>query len=465
MTIERAANSGDTLLAGAATSNITPLLGTSLDGPISKPGPARHIHDDLFARCLALSDGQTTLAIAVCDCTMVADGIFATAKERVMALTGLPPENVMMTATHSHSTPRGFGVSQAPIDSAYRDSLSLRIADGVCRAVNQLAPAQIGVCTFGKPEHLYNRRWFMRPESIPPNPFGESGETVRMNPPRASADLVEPAGLTDPQVSVLSVQHRDGTPLALLANYGLHYVGGVGQGHVSADYFGVFCRYIEGRLGAYMQSPHFVAILANGASGNVNNIDFRAAPEKHPSYTKMRDVARDLAESVLAAIDGIAYDNAPQLASSACDVRLAIRKPYPSRLQWAKSVLSEKNGPQGKGQAPHPWQRIFAEEAVFLADCPDDTVVPLQAFRIDDLALCAIPVEVFAETGIAIRADSPFATTAVMSLANGYHGYMPTPEQHALGGYETWPARSSCLEVDAEPRIRAEIAHLLRMLV
>ena len=461
MTAESKTPEKRTFLAGAATSNITPPLGASLDGPVSKPGPARHIHDDLFARCLALSNGQTRLAIAVCDCTMISDDVFAAAKERVTALTGIPPGDVMMTATHSHSTPRGLEISRAPIDRAYRAFLVERIADGVCRAVNQLAPARIGVTTLDKPEHLHNRRWFMRPESIPPDPYGLSGDEVRMNPPRGDVDLLRPAGPIDPQVRVLSVRHRDGTPLALLANYGLHYVGGTGRGHVSADYYGVFCRHLEERMGSGQQTPPFVALLANGASGNVNNVDFRKDAEKLQPYEKIHSVARDLAESVLGAVGDMAYDDDPPLGSAVSDLALAIRKPDSERLQWARSVLEQQGDARPMtGGTAHPYQEIFAREAVYLADCPDTTLVKLQVFRIGDLGLCAVPAEVFAETGLAIRAASPFPVTAIMSLANGYHGYLPTPEQHALGGYETWPAQSSCLEVDAEPMIRSEIEHL-----
>jgi len=453
-------DSENTLQAGAAVSNITPPLGASLDGPISKPGPATHVHDDLFARCLALSDGQTTLATAVCDSTMIRDDIFAAAKERVAELTGVPAENIMMTATHSHSTPRSIGISQAPIDQAYLAFLSQRIADGVCRAITQLSPARLGVCTFSKPEHLHNRRWQMRPGSVPDNPFGQSGEVVRMNPPRGDENLVEPAGPTDPQVTVLSVQSRAGTPLALLTNYGLHYVGGVRRGEVSADYYGMFCRYLAERVGESLQDPPFVAILANGASGNVNNVDFgRAAERKWAPYEKMRLVARDLADSVLETIADISHDGAPQLAAATSELKLAIRKPDSQRLQWARSVLE-----RGRGDASHPYEHIFAHEAIFLADRPDHTVVQLQAFQIGKLALCAIPAEVFSETGLAIRASSPFELTAVMSLANGYHGYLPPPEQHALGGYETWPARSSCLEENGETKIRAEMMRLLASL-
>jgi hypothetical protein len=48
-----------------------------------------------------------------------------------------------------------------------------------------------------------------------------------------------------------------------------------------------------------------------------------------------------------------------------------------------------------------------------------------------------------------------------IELANGYHGYLPPPDQFPLGGYTTWRARSSYLEVEAEPKIRAAVLALL----
>jgi hypothetical protein len=52
--------------------------------------------------------------------------------------------------------------------------------------------------------------------------------------------------------------------------------------------------------------------------------------------------------------------------------------------------------------------------------------------------VASIPFEVFTETGLEIKAKSPFKTTFTVELANGHYGYLPTPEQHDLGGYETW---------------------------
>ena len=43
--------------------------------------------------------------------------------------------------------------------------------------------------------------------------------------------------------------------------------------------------------------------------------------------------------------------------------------------------------------------------------------------------------------------------SSTIALANGYNGYLPTPQQHEWAGYETWRARSSYLETGAAPKI------------
>lgn len=447
------------LLAGAALSNITPPLGISLDGPIGQNGPATHIHDELHARCLVLSNGSTTIGIAVCDSTMIGEHIFAAAKGLVAEHTGLPPGNLMMTATHSHSVPRGISITDAPLFQEYLEFLSQRIADGIRRATNQLAPAQLGWTTLEKPEHLNNRRWFVRPEALAANPFGGTQDQVRMNPPGGSDGLLRPAGPVDPVVTVLSVQHVDGRPLGLLTNYGLHYVGGVPKGHISADYYGMFCAAVEHKLGSFGQDPPVVALLANGASGNVNNIDFRVKPVPRPQFAKMKDVAGDMASAVLAACEDIDYSKDIRLTAATRTLDLAVRRPDRERLAWARLTMASADSPD-RLSLPE----VFAREALFLENYPATLPVFLQAFAIGGLALSAIPCEVFAETGLAIREASPFAATCVMGLANAYHGYLPPPEQHMLGGYETWPARSSCLAADAETHIRNGSIELLHQL-
>src|SRR5690606_34940437 len=94
------------LRAGAATANITPLMNVPLDGTIMQIGPAKHVHDELHARCLVLDDGKTKLAFAVVDNTMISAEIHDHAKRLIEEHTGIPPSHVLISGTHSHSTPR-----------------------------------------------------------------------------------------------------------------------------------------------------------------------------------------------------------------------------------------------------------------------------------------------------------------------------------------------------------------------
>ncbi|MBI3191156.1 MAG: neutral/alkaline non-lysosomal ceramidase N-terminal domain-containing protein, partial [Pedosphaera parvula] len=249
--------------AGAATSNVTPALGCSLNGGFHDR-KATHVHDELHARCLVLDDGQTRLAMVVVDNCVVQRAVIDEAKRQIHEATGLPLERMMISATHAHSCPTVTPVGQSEPDAAYNKWLAVRISDGVRRAINNLAPARVGWGRGEVPGQVFNRRWKMKPGTMPKNPFGNTNDLVKMNPGVGNPNLVEPAGPTDPQVWFLSVQSPEGRPIALLANYSLHYVGGVPGTTISADYCGAFADRIQELLGADRLDPPFVGIMSNG---------------------------------------------------------------------------------------------------------------------------------------------------------------------------------------------------------
>ena len=447
--------------AGAATSNITPAFGVLLDGTIQQNGPAKHVHDELHARCFVLDDGTERIAIVVCDNTMITGSVLDAAKEIIRKQSGLNPDRVLISATHTHSAPRAIRISEKPEDIAYLDFLARRIADGVQRAINNLAPAKVGWGRGNKPEFVHNRRWLVEKSVQRPNPFGKEGEIVAMNPGRTG--LVRPAGPVDPEVFILSLQYTDGRPLALLANYGLHYIGGIPSGTISADYFGAFSKKLEQALGTDKSAPPFVAAMSNGTSGDVNGVNLKAPPERAANYERMNAVAQAVADEALRIQRGIQHRADVTLGMKQVILQLRIRKPDAARLAWAKPLYASG---QAKFAAGVPLTRpeVYAREAMHLKDYPDVAPVPVQAIRIGDLGITAGPNEIFAETGLAIKAQSPFKATFTISIANAYYGYLPTPQQHEWGGYETWDARSSALEIEAEPKIRAAALNLLREL-
>jgi hypothetical protein len=363
---------------------------------------------------------------------------------------------MLMAATHTHSAPTVVAVFQSTPNPEYQAFLSMRIADAICRAANQLAPAEMGWGVGEEPTHVFNRRWYMKEGAIASNPFGQDVDRVKMNPPRASADLVEPAGPVDPAIGVMAVQSADGRMVSVLANYALHYVGGGRGDHISADYFGMFADRIQQLLKADRLDPPFVGMLTNGASGNINNINFRVQTPRRQPYEQMRVVANDVAARVHDVVKAMGYEDHAVLAAREKRITLGVRRPDEDEVRRAKKIISEM-----KTKDARTLEEIYALETIAMSRYPETVEVPLQALRIGQAGIVAIPCEVFVEIGLEIKEKSPFTPTIIIELANGYNGYLPTPAQHELGGYETWRARSSYLEAGASPKV---VSALLSML-
>lgn len=444
--------------AGAAMSSITPKIGTSINGGLQDRS-VLHVHDDTHARSLVLDDGITKLAFVTLDVCMAYRETMDNAKQRAHEFTSIPVENMLISATHTHSGGTACSVFQSDPDLAYLAFLEERAADAIIRAYNNLEPAKIGWGFGHEPTQVFNRRWKLKPGADLTNPFGAEDQ-VKMNPGIGNPDLLEPAGPINPELPIVSIQSTDGSPIALMANYSLHYVGGTGSGEISADYFGMFARKIEPMIGADRQDPPFVAMMSNGTSGDINNIDFAGeAPEPMPPYTKMEMVANTIAAEAFKVYQNIRYKDWVPLAVAQKEISLGVRKPDTEEVLRAEKIVSEAKGPNMVSM-----EEIYARETVLINDYPDRENILLQAIRLGDLAITAIPCEVFVEIGFEIKERSPFDQTFSVSLANGYHGYLPTPKHHALGGYETWRARSSYLEVDASTKITDSLLDLLGQL-
>jgi len=447
---------GPTLRAGATAVDISPR-----EFPINMPGGfsanmAEGVHDPLHARALVLDDGVTTLALVVVDNLGVpreaADEARTLAKERC----GIAPERILVAATHTHSAPSS-NVKEGPAPAvAYRKILVEGIAEAIVRAHEALRPAAVGHAAHPLPEEVFCRRWYLKPGKMPPNPFGEMDQ-VKMNPGTSPDVLDRPASPTDPDITILSVQEaKSRKPLALLANYSLHYVGATPRAQVSADYFGEFARLMPSRLRA---GEGFVAMMSNGTSGDINNIPFLVTRPPREPFEQIRIVAQKAADAAWFAWSDIGAHRADaRLGMLQREVTLRLRRPTPEQIERAKAVLAVKDEAE-LAKLPR-LADAYARRVLSLAQADETMTVPLQAVRIGDLGVCAIPFEAFAVIGLDIKRRSPFPQTMVLGIANGANGYLPTPEQHKLGGYETWLGTNRVQE-DASVIISDQLLQML----
>jgi neutral ceramidase len=407
--------------------------------PLNMPGGfsanmAESAHDPLFARALVLDDGTTTLAMVVVDNLGVSPEVLDEAKQIASKQTGMRTDRMLICSTHTHSAPSSNSKAGSAPAVAYRKLLVEGLAEAIIRAHAARRPAAVGAAAHPLPEEVFNRRWYLKPGKMPLNPFGKL-DTVKMNPGTSPDVLDRPAGPTDADITILSVQDDRRSPLALWANYSLHYVGGMPRGQVSADYFGEFARLVPSRLRA---GQDFVAMMSNGTSGDINNIPFLTTRPPREPFEQIRIVAQKAADTAWLAHRKIEQHRSDvRLGMIQREVELKYRRPTEQQVAEAKEVLAVEDA-AAIDKLPRLAQH-YARNVIRAAEREEETLtVKLQAIRIGDLAVCGIPFETFAEIGLELKDRSPFAQTMVIGLANGRHGYLPTPEQHRLGGYETW---------------------------
>ena len=410
---------------------------------------ADKVVDPLAVKALALDDGKTRIVLCVVDTCMMARDLIDRAKADASKATGVPVERMLVSATHTHSAPSAMSCLGSRIDPVYARYLPGRITAAIVGAVERLQPARIGWAQEDDAEHTFNRRWIRRPDKMLRDPFGELNVRANMHPGHQSPDVTGPSGPVDPQLSVLAVQTREGKPLALFANYSQHYYG---SPLLSADYFGRFAKHVATELGVPSDaSVPFVPIMSQGTSGDLMWMDY-GSPARDIGYDAY---AKVIAARVAAMVRGLQWRDDAPLKMAERRLALTYRVPDEKRLAWSREVAAKLGEKLPQSQA-----QIYALEAIELHQ-RQKTELILQALRIGDIGLTAIPNEVLAITGLKLKRQSPLAATFNVELANGAEGYIPPPEQHALGGYVTWPARTAGLEVNAEPKIVEALLGLL----
>lgn len=443
------------LKAGAAAVDVTPLtFPVAVNGGMLA-GSAKQAVTKLHARAVVLDDGRERIAIVVVDSCMMPRPLLDEAKQLASQRTKIKPDRMLISATHTHTAPASMGCLGTDADPTYGPYLREKLAEAIAAAEANLEPAQVGWAVREAAEYTALRRWILRPDRIGVDPF--SNPTVRANM-HAGANLENVTGESgpeDPDLSLISIQAVDGRSIALLANFSMHYFSGVKA--LNADYFGLFCEQLQTRLekSEGNDRPPFVALMSHGCSGDIWRRDYtQPAPEKDQQPT-LESYTKGLVDIAHEAYQAIAYKSDAEVRMAEARMQLKYRVPDKQRLEWAQRIVDAMGD-----RLPKTTEEVYAREQIILHE-RQSTEIVLQALRIGEIAIATTPNETYALTGIKIKLQSPLPKTMVIELANGGDGYIPPPEQHHLGGYNTWAARSAGLEVNAEPKITEKLLQLL----
>ena len=438
--------------AGAAAVDVTPR-----ELPVIQNGgfierQVRLVADPLSARALVLQ-GEETIAIVVVDSCMMDREFCDRVKAEAEAKSGIPRDKILLSATHTHSAPSVMDYCLGSRrDPKYSEFLPGKIVEAIVEAKAALRPAEAAWARFDAGDYTKTRRWAFRTGTERTDPFGERTVRANMHPGHQNPDAVGETGPPDPWFTLLGVRDSEGKPLAVLGNFSMHYFSG--HAGISADYFGHYVRGLAAKLAP--GDRRFVAILSQGTSGDLWRGDY--SKPKPAQGISIEDYAARLVELSVGALEPVAYRKKIPVSMVERRIEIGRRVPDEDRLAWARDVI-EKMG----NRRPETRPEVYAEQAIYLHQNPRAEVV-LQSVRIGEMGITAMPNEVYGLTGLKLKYRSPLELTMNIELANGASGYIPPPEQYPLGGYNTWPARTAGLAVDAETRIVETNLKLLEQL-
>lgn len=449
--------------AGAARVDITPPLGTYINGDFVSHY-AQKIHDPLFAKAIVLERGTNLIAMVVVDICIMNKEFLDKVKLEIENQTTIPYENILISSTHTHAAGSVADVYLTPADELYVKKIQPLIVLAVKKARQNLRPAKTGFGSIDVPEHVKCRRYFMNSEYQAFNPVKNEFDKVKTNP-FGSEHLIEgPVALPDPELSYLAIKDLDNQWIALLGNYSLHYVGDWENGTISADYFGEFAGSLHRKLGA---SNDFVAMMSNGTSGDVNIWEPKESG-KYPkgNFKKSAFIGNDLAEKLVQSLKNIHWDLRPDLQSAYSEIICKVVKPSIEELRAANRKIAsshfetlEVTQVNNEGLIS-----LYAREQILLNELSNNQPFSLQTIRIGKGIIGGMSGEIFAETGLWLKKQSPVRNYFTVGLANGNCGYIPPAHEFKRGGYETWRSRICNLEEGTEKRIRTKQLELIKKL-
>jgi hypothetical protein len=369
LTLFTVCTSAQEFKAGAALRIITPDPLLPVSGGVGTPKKTREKKGDLFARALVLEKGGTRIAIVSVDNL----GWSSALGDRSRALIkGIPPENILIGATHTHSAPDAYGFpdenGKSLADLAYLDWCVKQIADAVNEAAKNVAPAALKIAV------------------------GEAQGKIAYN---FYADK-----LYDPRCGVIqaiSISGKNkGSVIATLVNYAIHpEVLGSGQGILSPDLCGPLYDRLQSKAGG-------IGIFMNGAQGGMVTADTRLENGKEANtWEECIRIGNLLADEALRIIEKAELQHEPKLLCSSRKIE------FPVESEMMRYIL--KNSP------------------VKMTSAKEDTVITLLNYlHIGTAKVLTIPGEALPNIGYYIKRNMNTDQAFLFGLTNDAFGYMLT---------------------------------------
>lgn len=398
---------------------ISPAIGQPLAGFAAREGVCKGIHDDLFARAVVLENESQAVALVSVDVLALSSEFVDQVRTKITGRTGISRDAVMIASTHTHAGPvtiKTFFNPEDSLDSGYMTTLAAAIETSVVQAWESKFPARAGV----------GSGW-----------VGGIGVNRRTSDKRP----------VDEEIGILKVEDDRGKVRLVLINYACHPTV-LGSDNLLAT--GDFPHFAVEKIETALGGGGF-AMFVNGTQGNISmghSSELSAIGVITPGRTfeHAAELGHKLADATMVALAEIRAEKFIEIGAATSVVRFPL-KGLPS-IDKAAQQFREAEGKldrlmQGdaapeilmKAKSQLLYSSITNYYANETANLDGHLPVEIQAVRIGDAVLLAVPAEVFVEIGLELKRRAKHKTY-IIGIANGYIAYFPTRIAYPDGGYE-----------------------------
>jgi len=396
--------------AGFGREIVTPPPGSLMAGFDARKGLSEGVHDDLYARAVAVDDVLLISVDVIGFDTAFAAGV----RRQIESESGIPYANIILSGTHTHCGPVTFNHffnPEQPLDATYLGLLYRQIVRAATTAVTRRRPSRL------------------RAGMVPVSAVARNRRTAGSLP-------------VDPEAAVLFAEPLDNSPGIILVNYACHpTVLGPDTLQISADFPGYAVRHIEAATGAN-------AVFFQGAEGDLSmghRSDLSAIGVIAPSRTfgKADELGTRLGCAVTGCLASLETESGPVAATNRIIDLPTKSYPPPAEMTRRREEAAAEAATAATGQPllQARQRHLYSRIEEFYAARPRRLSGEFTAIRVGNTAFLSIPGELFVAIGLEIRRRSPFARTFLLGLANGYIGYLPTADATAAAGYEVVAAQ------------------------
>ena len=406
---------------------ITPPLGCHIPGYVNiRQGS--DVKDRLMAKACVISDGKETVAFIAIDACAIVTKIRNVIAKRVNELTGIPENNVMVAAVHSHTGIPMYDFTREPEvaehQKGYFDIFPKLIADCAVLAYKRLEESELTFAQGNVDGISFCRDYEMK------------NSTPRTNPGRCNPDIVGPMSETDNSLPVLFIKDACGNPKGAIVNFACH-LDCVDGTEYSGDFPSEMSKQFKKLYG-----EEFVSVFFMGTSGDINHFNVNTEGDAPDHYRKMgRKIAGEAVRS-LAFAEPVADTGVVCKYEIMTINRTQIEEERIAKAKHDVATIKEIKGIKlaADGTAQDQYDLAMSKKLLnFLETNPETFDIPVQYIKIGDVLFFGMPAEVFYHFGIDLKERCGSDKSIIATCCNGAYGYVPTRDLFFDTIYESKP--------------------------